>query len=125
MVVINVAVPLHHTHPYCGGGRVCVSVILPHDRCDATSAAFRLVQQGVCVIQQHSELFGCSSSSSSRWRSGETKLIELAIAASAPQPTNLSRDVFTFGSRVRGGLYSDDNNNNASIYQGIVVYMSL
>jgi hypothetical protein len=54
VVIINVAVPLHHTHPYCGGGRVCVSVILPHDRCDATSAAFRLVQQGVCVIQQHS-----------------------------------------------------------------------
>lgn len=36
---------------------MCVSVILPHDRCDATSAAVRLVQQqGVCVIQQHSEL---------------------------------------------------------------------
>lgn len=42
------------THTHTAEVDVCVSVILPHDRCDATSAAFRLVQQGVCVIQQHS-----------------------------------------------------------------------
>lgn len=46
-----------HTHTAEVDVCVCVSVILPHDRCDATSAAVRLVQQqGVCVIQQHSEL---------------------------------------------------------------------
>jgi hypothetical protein len=53
VVIINVA---YHciTHTHTAEVDVCVSVILPHDRCDATSAAFRLVQQGVCVIQQHS-----------------------------------------------------------------------
>lgn len=78
----------------------------------------------VCVLfNSIAQLFGCSSSS--RWRSGETKLIELQLAASAPQPTNLSRDVFTFGSRVRGGLYSNDNNNNAIAYQGIQSHVAV
>jgi len=58
---------IHLHHQTAEVGRSCcyrVVVIIPHDRCDATSAFARCVYgtQGVCVIQQHS----CGSSDDSR-----------------------------------------------------------